>query len=87
VKSSGSQFQQNKPSNFTRWCKVGFIYLSVFLWDPVRVNKNWEGVPEKWRRLLLQMSYRGRVLIINNLVSSGRLWHKLACVDPLPWTC
>ncbi|KAF7648888.1 hypothetical protein LDENG_00150550 [Lucifuga dentata] len=26
------------------------------------------------------MSYRGRVLIINNLVSCG-LWHKLACVD------
>ncbi|KAF7647530.1 hypothetical protein LDENG_00171110 [Lucifuga dentata] len=27
------------------------------------------------------MSYRGRVLIINNLVSCG-LWHKLAFVDP-----
>ncbi|KAK0155415.1 Transposon TX1 uncharacterized protein [Merluccius polli] len=29
------------------------------------------------------MSYRGRALIINNLVSSS-LWHRLACVDPPP---
>ncbi len=27
------------------------------------------------------MSYRGRFLVINNLVSSS-LWHKFACVDP-----
>ncbi len=27
------------------------------------------------------MSYRGRVLIINNLISST-LWHRLSCVDP-----
>lgn len=27
------------------------------------------------------MSYRGRTLIINNLVASA-LWHRLACVDP-----
>lgn len=27
------------------------------------------------------MSYRGRILIINNLVASS-LWHKLTCIDP-----
>ncbi len=27
------------------------------------------------------MSYRGRFLIVNNLVASS-LWHKFACVDP-----
>ncbi|KAI3355854.1 hypothetical protein L3Q82_004224 [Scortum barcoo] len=27
------------------------------------------------------MSYRGRVLILNNLISTA-LWHRLACVDP-----
>ncbi len=28
-----------------------------------------------------KMSYRGRILIINNLVASS-LWHRFACVDP-----
>ncbi len=27
------------------------------------------------------MSYRGRILIVNNLVASS-LWHRFACVDP-----
>ncbi len=27
------------------------------------------------------MSYRGRTLVINNLVASS-LWHKLACMNP-----
>ena len=27
------------------------------------------------------MSYRGRGLVLNNLVAS-QLWHRLACVDP-----
>ncbi|KAI3374546.1 hypothetical protein L3Q82_021112 [Scortum barcoo] len=31
--------------------------------------------------LLPKMSYRGRVLILNNLISTA-LWHRLACVDP-----
>ena len=51
-------------------------------------KKNWEGVIEKvegklakWRRLLPHMSYRGRVLIINNLVAST-LWHRLKCLEP-----
>ncbi len=29
------------------------------------------------------MSYKGRILIINNVVASS-LWHKLACIDPPP---
>ncbi len=28
-----------------------------------------------------KMSYRGRILIINNLVASS-LWHRFTCVDP-----
>ncbi len=52
------------------------------------LSKNWEGVLEKvkgrlqkWKWLLPKMSFRGRVIIINNLVASV-LWHRLACVDP-----
>ncbi len=35
----------------------------------------------KWKYLLPKMSYKGRVLIINNLIASA-LWHRLICVDP-----
>ncbi len=35
----------------------------------------------KWRWLHPQMSFRGRVLILNNLVAS-LLWHRLACLEP-----
>ncbi|KAK2883356.1 hypothetical protein Q8A73_022289 [Channa argus] len=51
-------------------------------------RKNWEGVREKvcarlskWKWLLPQMSYRGRVLVSNNLVAST-LWHKLTAMTP-----
>ena len=40
-----------------------------------------KGRLQKWKWLLPKLSYRGRTLIINNLVGSS-LWHKLACVDP-----
>ena len=40
-----------------------------------------EGKLAKWRWLLPHMSYRGRVLIINNLVAST-LWHRLKCLEP-----
>ncbi len=50
--------------------------------------KNWEGLVEgvlvklsKWKWLLPQLSYRGRVLIANNLIAST-LWHKLMVLDP-----
>ena len=42
-----------------------------------------KGRLSKWKWLVPQMSYRGRVLVINNLAASS-LWHKLACVDPPP---
>ncbi len=35
----------------------------------------------RWRWLLPQMSYKGRVLVINNLAAST-LWHKLMVVEP-----
>ncbi len=38
---------------------------------------------DKWKWLLPNMSYRGRTLIVNNLVASS-LWHRLPCVDPPP---
>ena len=70
------------------WKKGGFKYLGVFLGDETSKKKNWENVVEKvkgrlcrWKWLTPKMSYRGRTLILNNLVSSS-LWHRLACVDP-----
>ncbi|KAJ4926953.1 hypothetical protein JOQ06_014695 [Pogonophryne albipinna] len=56
------------------WKRGGLKYLGVHLGDEVTLGKNWEGVLEKvegklnkWRWLLPHMSYRGRVLVINNL--------------------
>lgn len=70
------------------WGKRGIKYLGVFLGDDVTQQKNWEGVCEKikgrlekWKWLIPNMSYRGRVLVVNNLAASS-LWHRLACVDP-----
>lgn len=70
------------------WGKEGLKYLGVYLGNDTYVQKNWDGVQEKvksrlekWKWLLPQLSYRGRVLIVNNLVASA-LWHKLACVEP-----
>lgn len=40
-----------------------------------------EGRLLKWKWVLPKLSYRGCVLIVNNLVSSA-LWHCLACVYP-----
>ena len=70
--------------------KEGFKYLGVFLGDKQVQMKNWDGVLEKvkgrlgrWSWLLPKMSYRGRILICNNLVASS-LWHRLMCIDPPP---
>lgn len=63
-------------------------YLGVYLRDDTTVKKNFEGIEgkivgrlNKWKFLLSHMSYRGRVLIINNLAAST-LWHLLACIEP-----
>lgn len=68
----------------------GLKYLGVFLGDETFVLKNWDNVLERtkgcfarWKWILPKMSYRGRVLVINNLISST-LWHRLSCVDPPP---
>lgn len=70
------------------WKTGGLKYLGVFLGNYTFVKKNWEGVLEKvksrfekWKWLLPKMSFRGQLLVVNNLVSSA-LWHRLACVDP-----
>uniref|UniRef100_A0A8D3EEN3 Reverse transcriptase domain-containing protein n=1 Tax=Scophthalmus maximus TaxID=52904 RepID=A0A8D3EEN3_SCOMX len=70
------------------WQRGGLKYLGVYLGDQGTTAMNWEGVVgkvegklNKWRWLLPHMSYRGRVLIINNLVASS-LWHKLKCMEP-----
>ncbi len=70
------------------WRKDGFKYLGVYIGDLNIQQKNWEGVIEKlegklkkWKWINSQLSFRGRVLIINNLVTST-LWHRLSCVDP-----
>ncbi|MGH0142662.1 UNVERIFIED_CONTAM: hypothetical protein FKN15_069841 [Acipenser sinensis] len=71
-----------------QWSRGGFKYLGVHLGDDSSEIKNWEGVLEgvkarlgRWRWLLPQLSYRGRALIINNLVAST-LWHRLVCLEP-----
>jgi len=35
----------------------------------------------KWKWLLPELSYRGRVLVTNNLAAS-MLWHRLNVLDP-----
>ena len=63
----------NLPGNL-RWVKQGMKVLGVFLGSEEFEKKNCEGVVEKvcarlyrWKWLLPQLSYRGRVLIVNNL--------------------
>ncbi len=70
------------------WRRDGFKFLGVFLGSGTYKEKNWEGILEKvclrlsnWKWLIPQLSYRGRVLIVNNLVAST-LWHKMAVLDP-----
>ena len=66
-----------------KWKRDGFKYLGVFLGSKNVMGKNWEGIFEKlkgklkkWKWVLPQLSFRGRTLIINNLVAS-QLWHKI----------
>lgn len=84
---NGSNEKPKLPEGLN-WGSKGFKYLGVFLGDEVTMQRNWEGVVEKvkgrlskWKRLMPMVSYRGRILIINNLIASS-LWHKLKCVDP-----
>ncbi len=61
----------------------GFKVLGVFLGTDQYIQKNWDGIFEKvsghlqrWKWILSQLSYKGRVRIINNLVAS-MMWHRL----------
>ena len=70
------------------WKTDGLKYLGVFIGHSDFMYKNWDGVLDKlqnklnkWRWVLPQLSYRGRTLILNNLVALT-LWHKVACVEP-----
>ncbi len=71
-----------------KWIRDSFKYLGVFLGNENAVKKFFEGALEKvkgrldkWNFLVPKMSYKGRILIINNLVAST-LWHRLSCIDP-----
>ncbi|MBN3292510.1 YTX2 protein, partial [Polypterus senegalus] len=71
-----------------QWTTGGFLYLGVHLGDDHYIQKNWEGLLDKvtarlakWKWILPQLSYRGRMLVINNLVTSS-LWHKCICLQP-----
>uniref|UniRef100_A0A3B3WLD2 Reverse transcriptase domain-containing protein n=1 Tax=Poecilia mexicana TaxID=48701 RepID=A0A3B3WLD2_9TELE len=75
------------PGNI-HWVDQGLKFLGVHLGTEAVLTKNWEGVMErvcarlsKWKWLLPQLSYRGRVLVVNNLVASA-LWHKLTVLTP-----
>lgn len=70
------------------WKRDSLKYLGVYVGNETIVKKNWEGVVKKvektlnkWKWLKPQLSFRGRALIINNLVASA-LWHRLACMEP-----
>ncbi len=82
---------QNLPqlSGGLQWKKDGLKILGIFFGNEQFQRKNWEGLIEKvsgrlskWRWLLPQLSYRGRVLVANNLAASI-LWHKTIVMKPL----
>ncbi len=71
-----------------KWGRAGLKYLGVFLGTDEYKKQNWEGLMEKvcarlshWHWLLPQLSYRGRVLVCNNLVASS-LWHRMMVLEP-----
>ncbi|KAJ4944112.1 hypothetical protein JOQ06_012657 [Pogonophryne albipinna] len=70
------------------WKRAGLKYLGIYLGDDTFCLKNWDGLIEKvegrlkkWKWILPKLSFKGRILILNNLVSS-MLAHRLACTDP-----
>ena len=72
-----------------KWVDEGDKYVGGFLGSPQYGQKNWDGVAERvqkrlrrWKRAQPHLSYRGRVLVIHNLVASF-LWHRVICLQPL----
>ncbi len=71
-----------------QWGFSGLKYLGVSLGKEEFKRLNWEGLVDKvrarlsrWHWLLPQLSYRGTVLVCNNLVASS-LWHKMTVLEP-----
>ena len=70
------------------WSYNRMKYFGVFIGDAETQAKNWEGLAEalerkllKWKGLLAVLSYRGRVLVINNLAASP-LWYRIKAIPP-----
>jgi len=75
------------PQSLT-WKRDGLKYLGIYVGNTNIMKKNWDNISAtvdsklaKWRWLHSQMSFRGGVLVLNNLVAS-LLWHRLTCLDP-----
>jgi len=86
----GQGTSENLPllSKDLKWKSEGFKILGIFFGSNEFQKLNWECVEEKvctrlsrWKWLLPQLSYRGRVLVANNLVAST-LWHKFNVLQP-----
>ncbi|XDV12372.1 hypothetical protein PO909_001067 [Leuciscus waleckii] len=85
------EWRENGPPQLPQqcqWTRDGFKILGIYFGTDEYMEKNWEGLSDKligriqrWRWILPQLSYRGRVLIINNLAAS-MLWHKLTVLNP-----
>ena len=70
------------------WKRGGIKYLGVFVGNKDYMKRNWEndleiveGRVRKLRWIFPKLSYKGWVLVLNNLVSS-MLWHRLTCAPP-----
>lgn len=70
------------------WSQDGFKYLGVFHGDENFLRQNFEHITEKvkgrldkWIFLAKTLSYKGHILIRNNLIASS-LWHHLASKGP-----
>lgn len=75
------------PGNLS-WGSEGLNILGIHFGTKDFQKLNWEGLEEKvftrlskWNWLLPQLSYRGRVLITNNLAASI-LWHRFSVLQP-----
>uniref|UniRef100_A0A8C4RDJ9 Reverse transcriptase domain-containing protein n=1 Tax=Erpetoichthys calabaricus TaxID=27687 RepID=A0A8C4RDJ9_ERPCA len=78
------------PSGLT-WNSKVFKHLGIYIGKSGATADNWEGLIDqiqgrlkKWKWVVTKLSFRGRVLIINNLIAS-MLWHKFRCADPPLW--
>lgn len=71
-----------------QWGRTGLKILGVCFGSEQYMEKNWDGLVDKvtgklrrWEWIKPQLSYRGRVLVVNNLAAS-MLWHRLTVLDP-----